>query len=223
MPLPPSSMHLFLPFYSPSSQDDGIFSDDTSDMSLSEAEEAVEAVETVVERKTVDDGVGEGERSDEDFTSDISPSDSELDESMLGTETATDTGEGAGKAVAPNFGSGVSPVSSVSPVSLANVTTECNMEAAEVAAAAAVAAFWAEEAAEAAGAAKTKDAKEAARVEAEATATAMEEQKIEREGKVQSVILLASVALVEAVAPVRRELAKAGLTSIQIAVAGKGV
>ena len=220
MPLPPSSMHLFLPFYSPSSQDDGIFSDDTSDMSLSEAEEAVEAVETVVERKTVDDGVGEGERSDEDFTSDISPSDSELDESMLGTETATDTGEGAGKAVAPNFGSGVSPVSSVS---LANVTTECNMEAAEVAAAAAVAAFWAEEAAEAAGAAKTKDAKEAARVEAEATATAMEEQKIEREGKVQSVILLASVALVEAVAPVRRELAKAGLTSIQIAVAGKGV
>jgi hypothetical protein len=222
-------MHLFLPFYFPSSQDDGIFSDDTSDMSLSEAEEAVEAVETVVERKTVDDGVGEGERSDEDFTSDISPSDSELDESMLGTETATDTGEGAGKAVAPNFGSGVSPVSSVSPVSLANITTECNMEAAEVAAAAAVAAFWAEEAAEAAGAAKTKEAKEAkeaneaARVEAEATATAMEEQKIEREGKVQSVILLASVALVEAVAPVRRELAKAGLTSIQIAVAGKGV
>ena len=223
MPLPPSSMHLFLPFYFPSSQDDGIFSDDTSDMSLSEAEEAVETAETVVERKTVDDGVGEGERSDEDFTSDISPSDSELDESMIGTETATDTGEGAGKAVAPNFGSGVSPVSSVSPVSLANITTECNMEAAEVAAAAAVAAFWAEEAAEAAGAAKTKDAKEAARVEAEATATAMEEQKIEREGKVQSVILLASVALVEAVAPVRRELAKAGLTSIQIAVAGKGV
>ena len=97
-----------------------------------------------------------------------------------------------------------------------------------MAAAAAVAAFWAEEAAEAAGAAKTKEAnkakeaaKEAAKVEAEATATAMEEQKIEREGKVQSVILLASVALVEAVAPVRRELAKAGLTSIQIAVAGK--
>ena len=68
---------------------------------------------------------------------------------------------------------------------------------------------------------EAKEAKEAAKVEAEATATAMEEQKIEREGKVQSVILLASVALVEAVAPVRRELAKAGLTSIQIAVAGK--